>query len=115
MKLRMAMIGGGIGSFIGPVHIMVARMDNMIELVAGAFSCNPDNSARSGLEYGLTEERIYSSWREMIEKERMLPESLRLDFVCIATPNHLHYKPTLESIKVGFHVVFDKPLCLSVK
>ena len=115
MKLRMAMIGGGIGSFIGPVHLMAARMDNMIELVAGAFSSNPDNSARSGMEYGLTEERIYGSWREMIEKESRLPDSLRPDFVCIATPNHLHYKPTLESIKAGFHVVCDKPLCLSVK
>jgi predicted dehydrogenase len=115
MKFKMAMIGGGIGSFIGPVHFMAAMMDNMIELVAGAFSSNPDTSTRSGLEYGLTEERVYSSWQKMIESESRLPENVRPDFICIATPNNLHYKPALESIKAGFHVVCDKPLCMSVK
>lgn len=115
MRLKMAMIGGGIGSFIGPVHLMAARMDNMIELIAGAFSSDPETSRRSGLEYGLTEQRIYSNWQNMIERESRQPDNERPDFVCIATPNHLHYKPALESIKAGFHVVCDKPLCLSVK
>jgi predicted dehydrogenase len=114
MKLKMAMIGGGIGSFIGPVHFMAARMDNMIDLVAGAFSSNPETSTRSGLEYGLPKERIYSSWQKMIDSESLLPENDRPDFICIATPNHLHYQPALESIKAGFHVVCDKPLCMSV-
>lgn len=115
MKLKMAMIGGGIGSFIGPVHLMAARMDNMVELIAGAFSSNPDTSLRSGLKYGLTEKRIYSNWQNMIERESRMPENERPDFICIATPNHLHYQPALESIKAGFHVVCDKPLCLSLK
>ena len=115
MRLKMAMIGGGIGSFIGPVHLMAARMDNMIELIAGAFSSDPETSKRSGLEYGLTEQRIYSDWQNMIESESRLPDNERPDFVCIATPNHLHYRPALESIKAGFHLVCDKPLCLSLK
>ena len=115
MRLKMAMIGGGIGSFIGPVHLMAARMDNMIELIAGAFSSDPETSRRSGLEYGLTEQRIYSDWQNMIESESRLPDNERPDFVCIATPNHLHYRPALESIKAGFHLVCDKPLCLSLK
>lgn len=114
MKLKMAMIGGGKGSFIGPVHLMAARLDGMAELVAGALSSDPDNSLRSGLEYGLSRERIYNNWQEMIEKESRRDEDTRPDFVCIATPNYLHYEPAVESIKAGFHVVCDKPLCLSV-
>jgi len=115
MKFKMAMIGGGLGSFIGPVHLMAARMDNMVELTAGVFSSDPEISRRSGLEYGLTEQRVYSSWQNMIESESRLPDHERPDFVCIATPNHLHYEPVLASIRAGFHVLCDKPLCLTVK
>ncbi|MBS0009879.1 MAG: Gfo/Idh/MocA family oxidoreductase [Bacteroidales bacterium] len=109
----MAMIGGGKGSFIGPVHLMAARLDNMTELVAGAFSSKAEVSLSSGLDYGLSEERIYDSWRDMIDKESKLPEKLKADFICIATPNHLHYEPAMEAIKAGFHIVCDKPLCLT--
>ncbi len=115
MKFKMAMIGGGAGSFIGPVHLMAARLDGMVELVAGAFSSDAENSVRSGLEYGLDRKRIYTGWREMIEKESQMPEAERPDFICIVTPNYLHFKPALESIKAGFHVVCDKPLCMTVK
>ena len=115
MKIKMAMIGGGIGSFIGPVHLMAARMDNMIELVAGAFSSDAETSIKSGLEYGLPAERVYESWQEMIRAERKLPSGDRPDLVCIATPNHLHFKPALEAIKSGFHIVCDKPLCLNLE
>ncbi|MDZ7739779.1 MAG: Gfo/Idh/MocA family oxidoreductase [Bacteroidales bacterium] len=115
MKFKMAMIGGGAGSFIGPVHLMAARLDGMIELVAGAFSSDAENSVRSGLEYGLDRERIYTGWQEMIKKESEMPGAERPDFICIVTPNHLHFKPALESIKAGFHVVCDKPLCMSVQ
>ncbi|HDZ41633.1 MAG TPA: Gfo/Idh/MocA family oxidoreductase [Bacteroidetes bacterium] len=111
----MAMIGGGIGSFIGPVHLMAARMDNMIELVAGAFSSNPGTSRRSGIEYGLSKERIYDDWHDMICKEAGLPDGIRPDFICIASPNHLHFKPAMEAIAAGFHIVCDKPLCLTVE
>ncbi|HCC69884.1 MAG TPA: oxidoreductase [Bacteroidales bacterium] len=111
----MAMIGGGTGSFIGPVHLMAARMDNKIELVAGAFSSDPVISARSGKEYGLSKERVYASWQDMIKNESSLSESKKPDFVCITTPNYLHFKPALESIKAGFHIVCDKPLCLEVE
>ncbi len=114
MKLKMAMIGGGIGSFIGPVHLMAAKMDNMIELVAGAFSRDPVTSLKSGNEYGLGEDRIYDNWKDMLQKEALLPENMRPDFICIATPNHLHYEPAMESLRAGFHVVCDKPLCLTV-
>ncbi len=115
MKYKMAMIGGGAGSFIGPVHLMAARLDGMIELVAGAFSSDAENSVRSGLEYGLDKKRIYTGWQEMIEKESEMPEGQRPDFICIVTPNYLHFKPALESLKAGFNVVCDKPLCMTVQ
>ncbi|MDT8401004.1 MAG: Gfo/Idh/MocA family oxidoreductase [Bacteroidales bacterium] len=115
MKLKMAMIGGGIGSFIGPVHLKAARMDNMIELVAGAFSSNHDTSLRSGIEYGLGKERIYDDWQLMLKMEASRPDENRPDFICIATPNHLHFKPAMDAIAAGFHVVCDKPLCLTVE
>jgi len=110
----MAMIGGGMGSFIGPVHIMAARMDNMIELVAGAFSSDPVTSLNSGIKYGLGEDRIYDNWKDMLNREAQLPDKERPDFVCIATPNHLHFEPAMESIRAGFHVACDKPLCLTL-
>ena len=110
----MAMIGGGIGSFIGPVHVMAAGLDNMIELVAGAFSSDPGTSLRSGIAYGLAGDRVYGSWQDMLEREAGLPHERRPHFICIATPNHLHFKPAMEAIKAGFHIVCDKPLCLTV-
>ena len=114
MKVRMAMIGGGTGSFIGPVHVMAARLDNMIELVAGAFSSDPATSSESGRAYGLKGDRVYDSWQDMLEKEAAMPGEMRPHFICIATPNHLHFDPAMEAIKAGFHVVCDKPLCLGV-
>jgi predicted dehydrogenase len=115
MKVRMAMIGGGTGSFIGPVHVMAARLDNMIELVAGAFSSDPATSLDSGRAYGLDNDRVYSSWQDMIHKEAALPDDMRPHFICIATPNYLHFEPAMEAIKAGFHVVCDKPLCLNLE
>lgn len=111
----MAMIGGGTGSFIGPVHLMAARMDSMIELVAGAFSSKTDISEKSGREYGLPDNRIYGSWEEMIEKESRLPADKKPDIICVATPNNLHYGPVIKAINAGFHVICDKPLCISVE
>ncbi len=114
-KLKMGMVGGGTGSFIGKVHLMAASLDNQIELVCGAFSKDPQKSLRSGLEIGLGEERIYSSYDEMIEKERSLPEKVRMDFISIVTPNNTHFEPARLALEKGFHVVCDKPLAFSLE
>ena len=90
-KLRMGMFGGGKGAFIGAIHRCAAFMDNHIELVCGCFSSNPEKSLESGRELMLDEDRIYSTYQEMIEKEAQLPEDLRMDFISIVTPNHLHF------------------------
>ena len=109
----MGMIGGGHGSFIGPVHLMAARMDSMIKLVSGAFSSDPEKSLKSGTAMGLDVKRVYSGWEDMIRIESKLPEKERPDFICIVTPNWLHFKPALDALNAGFHVVCDKPLCMT--
>lgn len=114
-KLRMGMVGGGIGSFIGDVHRKAAAIDGMIELVCGAFSSNPERAMRSGRELFLPEERCYRSFQEMIEKEKELPEGERMDFVAIVTPNHMHYEPAKLALENGFHVVCDKPMTLTIE
>lgn len=114
-KIRMGMIGGGQGAFIGAVHRMAAALDGEIELVCGAFSSDPERSKISGAELGLPPERVYDSYQEMIEKESRLPEQVRMDFVSIVTPNHLHYPPAVMALEYGFHVVCDKPLCFNME
>ena len=114
MKLKMAMIGGGQGSFIGPVHRMAASMDGMIELVAGAFSHDPEVSRLTGEMLGLDPARIYKNWEDMLREESNLPEDSKPDIISIVTPNYLHYQPVFESIKSGFHIVCDKPLCMNI-
>jgi predicted dehydrogenase len=114
MKIRMGMIGGGEGSFIGPVHRMAARLDGTTELVSGAFSSDPEVSQTTGVKEGLDKSRIYDSWQEMIKNESALPDDVRPHFITIATPNHLHYGPAKMSLEAGFDVVSDKPLCMSV-
>jgi predicted dehydrogenase len=114
MKLRMGMIGGGEGSLIGPVHRMAARLDGMIDLVSGTFSSNPVVSGITGTGEGLENSRIYGSWQEMIAGENRLPEDVRPHFIAIVTPNHLHYGPAKMALEAGFHVLCDKPLCMSV-
>ena len=114
MKLRMGMIGGGEGSLIGPVHRMAARLDGMTGLVCGAFSSDPAVSAVTGEREGLDNKRIYDSWQEMIGRESSLPEDIRPHFISVVTPNYLHYGPAKMALEAGFHVVCDKPLCMSV-
>ncbi len=109
------MVGGGPGSLIGKVHTMGAMLDGQISLVCGAFSSNPEQSEIRGLEYFLPRERIYPAWQEMIKREKELSEGERMDFLCIATPNHLHYDPALMALENGFHVVCDKPLTHTVE
>lgn len=114
-KIRMGMVGGGQGAFIGAVHRMAAALDGQIELVCGAFSSNPQKSKASGEELYLPADRVYGSYAEMIEQEKSLPENVRMDFVSIVTPNHLHYGPAKMALENGFHVVCDKPLCFSME
>lgn len=114
-KIRMGMVGGGPGSFIGRVHFNAAMLDGQIELVCGAFSSDPDKSRETGEEYYLNTERIYGSYQDMFDKEKLLPVGERMDFVCIATPNHVHFEPSKMALENGFHVVSDKPLTYNSK
>lgn len=113
-KLRMGMVGGGTGSFIGGVHRKAAAIDGMIELVCGAFSSTPEKSISSGKELYLDASRCYGSFEEMIQKEKQLPEDVRMDFVSIVTPNHMHFPPAKLALENGFHVVCDKPMTLTL-
>lgn len=113
-KLRMGMIGGGIGSFIGDVHRKAASIDGLIELVCGAFSSSEEKSKASGKALSLPEARCYGSYEEMILKEKELPEDIRMDFVAIVTPNHMHFPPAKLALENGFHVVCDKPMTLTL-
>lgn len=114
-KIRMGMVGGGIGAFIGGVHRMAAALDGQIELVCGAFSSKPDKSKASGEAFFLPEDRVYGSFAEMIEQEKNLPEGERMDFVSIVTPNHVHFGPAKMALENGFHVVCDKPLAFNME
>ncbi len=113
-KLRMGMIGGGIDSFIGAVHRMAATLDGECELVCGAFSSTPGRSLESGRALYLPDDRIYGDYEEMIDREKALPEGERMDFVCIATPNHLHFAPAKLALENGFPVMCDKPMTYSL-
>lgn len=104
------MIGGGPGSFIGAIHRMAAAMDGEIELVCGAFSSDAQKSKQTGASLYLPAERAYGSYKEMIRRESELPESERMDFVSIVTPNQLHFEPAKLALENGFHVVLDKPM-----
>ncbi len=114
-KIRMGMVGGGRGAFIGAVHRMAAALDGKIELVCGAFSSDPEKSRLSGQDLFLPPERVYGSFAEMIEREKQLPEGERMDFVAIVTPNHVHFPPAKMALENGFHVVCDKPLCYNME
>lgn len=108
-KVRMGMVGGGIGAFIGAVHRLAANLDGDIELVCGAFSSDAERSQQSGAELYLSQQRCYASYQEMFAAEATLPASQRMQFVAIVTPNHLHFPVACEAIKNGFHVISDKP------
>lgn len=114
-KLRMGMIGGGTGSFIGDVHRKAASIDGMIELVCGAFSSTSEKSIQSGKDLFLPENRCYGNYEEMILKEKELPENERMDFVTIVTPNHMHFPPAKMALENGFNVVCDKPMTLTLE
>lgn len=111
----MGMVGGGNDAFIGAVHRIAAFMDGKIELVCGAFSIDPQISKQSGEDLFVAPERVYLSYEEMIEKESLLPEGERMDFVTIVTPNFLHFAPAKLALEKGFDVVVEKPMTVSVE
>jgi predicted dehydrogenase len=114
MKLKLGMIGGGSGAFIGAVHRIAARIDDKYELVCGAFSSDAEKSKASGVLLGLDESRVYGSYQELIEKEKQLPSNERVQVISIVTPNHVHFAPTKMALENGFHVILDKPMTFSL-
>ncbi len=108
-KIRMGMVGGGKGAFIGAIHRIAAQLDNQIELVCGAFSSDAENAISSGKSLYLDEDRCYRSYQEMFEKEAKLSDDKRMDMVSIVTPNHLHFPVAKMALEYGFHVMSDKP------
>ncbi|HEY3783021.1 MAG TPA: Gfo/Idh/MocA family oxidoreductase [Fimbriimonadaceae bacterium] len=113
-KLRLGMVGGGVGAFIGAVHRNAAWIDGCYDLVCGAFSSTAERSKESGADLRLNPSRVYGSYRELFEKERALPESEKMQVVAIVTPNHVHFEPTKLALESGFHVVLDKPMTYSL-
>ena len=111
----MGMVGGGRGAFIGGVHRMAAALDGQIELVCGAFSSSAEKSRLSGEDLYLDPSRVYANYEEMITREKALPADVRMDFVSIVTPNHMHYPPAKLALENGFHVVCDKPVTLNLE
>jgi len=108
-KIRMGMVGGGQGAFIGAVHRCAAFLDGEIELVCGAFSSKPENCVESGIALNIAAERSYTDFNTMFTQENELPEAERMQFVVIVTPNHLHFPVAKAAIEAGFHVLSDKP------
>lgn len=107
-KIRLGMVGGGQGAFIGAVHRMAARLDDHYDLVAGALSSTPEKSRASGLALGLDAERCYGSFEEMAEREAARPDGI--EAVSIVTPNHVHFAAAKAFLERGIHVICDKPL-----
>ncbi len=114
-KIRMGMVGGGPGAFIGEVHRKAVGIDGNIELVAGAFDINPRKSKQMGRELNLDSKRVYNDYKIMIEKELALPEDQRIDFVAVTTPNNWHFPIARDFLKAGFHVMCEKPMTLTAK
>jgi predicted dehydrogenase len=107
-RLRLGMVGGGRGAFIGAVHRLAARMDDRYELVAGALSADPARAAASAADLHIAPGRSYASFAEMARAEAERPDGI--DVVAIVTPNHLHAAPARAFLDAGIHVICDKPL-----
>ncbi len=107
-RLRLAVIGGGPGSFIGAMHRQAARLDDRYELVAGALSSNPEKSIAAGRELGLAAERCYADGMALLHAESKRPDGA--DVVAIMTPNDSHFEFAFEALTQGFDVICDKPM-----
>lgn len=112
--VRMAMIGGGPGSFIGPVHRRAASLDGLIRLVSGAFSSDATRNADTGRELGLDSDRLYAHYEDMLAREAARPVGERPEFVAIVTPNHLHAPAALAAFYHGFPVLCEKPIAATL-
>lgn len=108
------MVGGGKNAFIGAVHRIAANIDGLIEFCCGALSSNPENAKISGKELFLPEDRVYTSYKQMFEAESKLPAEVRMQFVSIVTPNHLHFEPAMMALEHGFNVLIDKPITFTL-
>lgn len=113
-RLRMGMVGGGEGAFIGEIHRAAARIDGTIDLVCGAFSSDPQRSKRTGELLGLPAARTYTNWQEMLAAEAALPQGSRMQFVAVVTPNDLHFPIATRALELGFHVLSEKPATRTV-
>ncbi|WP_182086861.1 Gfo/Idh/MocA family oxidoreductase [Aureimonas sp. ME7] len=111
-RIRLGMVGGGQGAFIGAVHRIAARLDDRYELVAGALSSDAERARASGAALGLDPERAYASFAEMAEREAARPDGI--EAVSIVTPNHMHAPAARAFLQAGIHVICDKPLSVSV-
>jgi len=107
-RIRLGMVGGGTGAFIGYVHRIASRLDGDYELVAGALSSRPEVARESGKNIGLAPDRIYTSYEEMAKKEAARPDGI--EAVSIVTPNNVHFGPAKAFLEAGIHVICDKPL-----
>ena len=114
-KVRMGMVGGGPGAFIGNVHRMAARLDGKIELVAGAFDIDPVKSRQTGAELCLNPSRVYSTYKEMIANESALSPDERIDFVAVTTPNNWHFPIAKDFLEAGFSVMCEKPMTMTLQ
>ncbi|MDP6414363.1 MAG: Gfo/Idh/MocA family oxidoreductase, partial [Gammaproteobacteria bacterium] len=111
-KIRLGMVGGGQGAFIGEVHRIAARLDNRFELVAGALSSDPQRATDSAAELGIDPKRSYNSFEEMASREGKLKSGI--EAVAIVTPNHLHCAAAKAFLNAGIHVICDKPLAANL-
>ena len=102
-RIKLGMVGGGQGAFIGAVHRIASRIDDRYELVAGAFSSNPEKSLASGKELGISTDRNYKDYLEMASKESERTD--KIDAVAIVTPNHMHHPIAMAFIEKGFHII----------
>ena len=112
-KIKLGMVGGGQGAFIGAVHRIASRIDDRYELVAGAFSSNAERAQASGKELGISNDRNYQNFQDMAEKESQRED--KIDAVAIVTPNHMHHPIAMEFMNKGIHIICDKPLAMNLK
>ena len=112
--LKMGMVGGGIGAFVGKVHRMGARMIGGIEVAAGCFNRDKRQNDEIGAKLGVAPSRRYASFEAMIAGESALPPGERVDFISICTPNYLHYGEVKLALEAGFHVMDEKPMTMTV-
>ena len=112
-RLRLGMVGGGPGGFVGAVHRIAARLDNHFELVAAALSSNAERGRAAALDLHIAPDRSYASFEQMASTEAARDD--RVDAVSIVVPNHLHYSVAKTFLDAGIHVICDKPLTTTLE